>query len=185
MHVNVLAFLGGVPRQIVCDNLKAGITRACFYEPLVNRTYADLATYYGTAIIPARPHKARDKATCSTLTMISSRTARSSRLRVPADAAGWFRARAGPPQAPTTGFVLIPDIVAAGCASRIARISSSNRATSPNRSFHLRSSSLTTRRFSGLDRVILPPGTRRLGPEPAGPHRRPPHTPRKHSTVED
>ena len=31
VHVNVLAFLGGVPRQIVSDNLKAGITRACFY----------------------------------------------------------------------------------------------------------------------------------------------------------
>ena len=45
-----------------CDNLKAGITRACVYEPLVNRTYADLATHYGTAIIPARPYKARDKA---------------------------------------------------------------------------------------------------------------------------
>ena len=26
------------PRQIVSDNLKSGITRACFYEPLVNRT---------------------------------------------------------------------------------------------------------------------------------------------------
>jgi transposase len=62
VHVNVFAFLGGVPRQIVCDNLKAGITRACFYEPLVNRTYADLARHYGTAVIPARPYKARDKA---------------------------------------------------------------------------------------------------------------------------
>lgn len=62
VHVNVLAFLGGVPRQIVCDNLKAGITKACFYEPTVNRTYADMAAYYGTAIIPARPYKARDKA---------------------------------------------------------------------------------------------------------------------------
>jgi transposase len=62
VHVNVLAFLGGVPRQIVCDNLKAGITKACFYEPTVNRTYADMAAHYGTAIIPARPYKARDKA---------------------------------------------------------------------------------------------------------------------------
>src|SRR6476659_10511526 len=62
VHVNVLTFLGGVPRQIVCDNLKAGITRACFYEPLVNRTYADLAAYFGAATIPARPYKARDKA---------------------------------------------------------------------------------------------------------------------------
>lgn len=61
-HVAMLAFIGGVPRQIVSDNLRAGITRACFYEPLVNRSYADLASHYGTAIIPARPYKPRDKA---------------------------------------------------------------------------------------------------------------------------
>jgi transposase len=61
-HVNALAVLGGVPRQIVSDNLKSGITKACFYEPTVNRTYADMATHYRTAIIPARPYKPRDKA---------------------------------------------------------------------------------------------------------------------------
>ncbi len=61
-HVNAFAFFDGVPRQIVCDNLRSGITRACFYEPLVNRTYADMARHYGTAVIPARPYKARDKA---------------------------------------------------------------------------------------------------------------------------
>src|SRR6478735_4471415 len=62
VHVNMLAFIAGVPRQIVSDNLKSGITRACFYEPLVNRTYADMASHYGTAVIPARPYKPRDKA---------------------------------------------------------------------------------------------------------------------------
>jgi transposase len=61
-HVGMLAFIGGVPGQIVTDNLRAGITRACFYEPLVNRTYADMAAHYGTAVIPARPYKPRDKA---------------------------------------------------------------------------------------------------------------------------
>ncbi len=61
-HVDMLTFIGGVPRQIVSDNLRAGITRACFYEPLVNRTYADMASHYATAIIPARPYKPRDKA---------------------------------------------------------------------------------------------------------------------------
>jgi transposase len=61
-HVNALTSLGGVPRQIVSDNLKAGITQACFYEPTVNRTYADRAAQYRTAIIPARPDKPRDKA---------------------------------------------------------------------------------------------------------------------------
>jgi hypothetical protein len=58
----MLTFLGGVPRQIVCDNLRAGTTRACFYEPMVNRTYTDLASHYRTAVLPARPYKPRDKA---------------------------------------------------------------------------------------------------------------------------
>ena len=44
------------------DNLKAGVTRACFHEPMVNRTYADLARHYGTAILPARPYRPKDKA---------------------------------------------------------------------------------------------------------------------------
>src|SRR5262249_31973079 len=48
--------------QTVSDNLKAGITKACFHEPIVNRTYADMARHYGTAIVPARPSKPRDKA---------------------------------------------------------------------------------------------------------------------------
>ena len=61
VHVHALAAIGGVPRQIVSDNLKSGITRACFFEPMVNRTYADMAAHYGTAIIPARPYKPRDK----------------------------------------------------------------------------------------------------------------------------
>jgi len=61
-HVNALAFLGGVPKAIVCDNLKAGVTTASRYEPGVNRTYQDLATHYGTTIMPTRPRKPRDKA---------------------------------------------------------------------------------------------------------------------------
>jgi transposase len=61
-HVRMLAFFGGAPGQLVSDNLKAGVTKACFYEPKVNRTYASLAAHYDTAVIPARPYKPRDKA---------------------------------------------------------------------------------------------------------------------------
>jgi transposase len=64
-HVRAFAYFGGAARQTVSDNLKAGITKACFYEPMVNRTYADLARHYGTAIVPARPYKPRDKAIVS------------------------------------------------------------------------------------------------------------------------
>jgi transposase len=39
-HVRTFAYFGGVARQTVSDNLKAGITKACFHEPTVNRTPA-------------------------------------------------------------------------------------------------------------------------------------------------
>lgn len=61
-HVRALRFFGGVPRAIVCDQLKSGVTHACRYEPAVQRTYEELASHYGTTVLPARPHKPRDKA---------------------------------------------------------------------------------------------------------------------------
>jgi transposase len=61
-HVRTFTFFGGVPHLIVPDNLKAGVAKACRYEPELNPTYAELAAYYGTAVLPARPYKPRDKA---------------------------------------------------------------------------------------------------------------------------
>ena len=61
LHVNALRTIGGVPKAIVCDNLKAGVTATCRYEPGINRTYQELAEHYGTAILPTRPRKLRDK----------------------------------------------------------------------------------------------------------------------------
>jgi transposase len=62
LHVNALRTIGGVPKAIVCDNVKAGVTATCRYEPGINRTYQERAEHYGTAILPARPRKPRDKA---------------------------------------------------------------------------------------------------------------------------
>jgi transposase len=42
-HVRAFAYFGRAARQTISDNLKADVTRACFHEPMVNRTYADLA----------------------------------------------------------------------------------------------------------------------------------------------
>jgi len=61
-HVNAFAAIRGVPGAVVCDNLKAGVTATCRYEPGINRTYQELATHYDTAILPTRPRKPRDKA---------------------------------------------------------------------------------------------------------------------------
>jgi transposase len=51
---------------LVPDNLKSGVTKASFYDPVINRTYAEMAGYYGTVVIPARPFKPRDKAKVET-----------------------------------------------------------------------------------------------------------------------
>jgi len=61
-HVNAFTAIGGVAGAVVCDNLKAGVTATCRYEPGITLTYQDLATHYGTAILPTRPRKPRDKA---------------------------------------------------------------------------------------------------------------------------
>lgn len=61
-HIRTLEFIGGVPAVLVPDQLKSGVTKACRYEPEVQRTYDELAEHYGTVVIPARPRKPKDKA---------------------------------------------------------------------------------------------------------------------------
>jgi transposase len=61
-HARAFSFFGGVPAVLVPDNLKSGITDACYYEPDVNRTYLELAEHYGCVVIPARTRRPKDKA---------------------------------------------------------------------------------------------------------------------------
>ena len=61
-HVRAFDFFGGVPRLLVPDNLKSGVKHACYYEPEINPTYAQLAEHYGVAVLPTRVRKPRDKA---------------------------------------------------------------------------------------------------------------------------
>ena len=72
-HVRAFAFFDGVTAQIVSDNLRSGITKACFYEPAVNRTYAEMAAHYDTAVVPARPRKPRDKAKVEVAVQVATR----------------------------------------------------------------------------------------------------------------
>ena len=61
-HVRAFEHIQGAPALVVPDNLKSGVTTACFYEPELNPTYRDLATHYGAAVLPARPYRPKDKA---------------------------------------------------------------------------------------------------------------------------
>ena len=72
-HVRALAFMGGVPAQLVPDNPKVGVDRANWYEPGLNRTYLDLATHYRTAILPTRARKPRDKAKVEVAVLVVER----------------------------------------------------------------------------------------------------------------
>src|SRR5581483_1795437 len=60
-HVEAFAFFDGVPRRLVPDNLKTGVIKPDIYDPLLNRSYAELAVHYGCLIDPARGGKPKDK----------------------------------------------------------------------------------------------------------------------------
>jgi transposase len=60
-HVRAFEFLGGVPEMVVPDNLKSAVSKPCRYDPELNPSYQDLAEHYGTAVIPARVRKPKDK----------------------------------------------------------------------------------------------------------------------------
>jgi transposase len=61
-HTRALEFFGGATRLIVPDQWRAGVSKPCYWEPELNRTYQDWAAHNGAAIVPARPRHARDKA---------------------------------------------------------------------------------------------------------------------------
>ena len=60
-HVRTFSYFGVVPHCVVPDNLLSGVTKTCRYETSINATYQEMATHYGTAVIPARVRKPRDK----------------------------------------------------------------------------------------------------------------------------
>ena len=60
-HIHAYSFFGGVTRILVPDNLKTGVIKNTRAELVLNRSYHEMAEHYGTAIIPARPVKPKDK----------------------------------------------------------------------------------------------------------------------------
>lgn len=62
-HVNMFEFFGGVSKILIPDNLKTGVNKTEDYIPEINKTYREMSEHYGTAIIPARIRKPKDKAT--------------------------------------------------------------------------------------------------------------------------
>jgi transposase len=72
-HVKAYTYFGGVTAITVPDQLKAGVMKSCRYEPGIQRTYGEMARYFGTAIVPARPYRARDKAKVEVAVQVAQR----------------------------------------------------------------------------------------------------------------
>ncbi len=60
-HESMWEYFGGVARYTVPDNLKTAVSKACLYDPDLNKTFCDYANHAGFAVLPARPLKPRDK----------------------------------------------------------------------------------------------------------------------------
>lgn len=60
-HVRMFEYFQGITEIIVPDNLKTGVKKPCYYEPEIHPTYLEMATHYGTVIVPARVRKPKDK----------------------------------------------------------------------------------------------------------------------------
>ncbi|MBE5862409.1 MAG: IS21 family transposase [Lachnospiraceae bacterium] len=62
-HVRAFSFFGGTARMLVSDNLKTGVvSHARHDDPVMNRSYQELADHYGTALLPTRVLAPKDKA---------------------------------------------------------------------------------------------------------------------------
>jgi transposase len=72
-HVHAFEFYQGVPRLVVPDNTKTGVTKACRYDPDLNPTYQEMAMHYGVGVVPARPYKPRARGHGHTVTVAEHR----------------------------------------------------------------------------------------------------------------
>jgi len=45
----------------VPDNLRSAVTKSSKYEPVINESFASFAEHYGTAVLPARAYRPKDK----------------------------------------------------------------------------------------------------------------------------
>lgn len=60
-HRHAFEWFNGVPHTMLIDNPKCAITRACYYEPEVQRAYGQLAVGYGFSISACPPREPKKK----------------------------------------------------------------------------------------------------------------------------
>ena len=63
-HINAFDFFGGVPKEIVVDNLKAAVLHAALEDAVLCAPYSRLAEHYQFLIHPCRPATPEHKGKC-------------------------------------------------------------------------------------------------------------------------
>ena len=61
-HVHAFRYFRGVPKIVVCDNLRTGVKKPDRFEPLINDTFAQMAAHYKVTIVPTRTYHPKGKA---------------------------------------------------------------------------------------------------------------------------
>jgi transposase len=55
-HKRAFEWFGGIPRKLIIDNAKCAITKACYYDPELQRSYMEQAEEYGFIVSPCPPY---------------------------------------------------------------------------------------------------------------------------------
>ena len=72
-HIRAFEYFGGATKVVVPDQLRSGVSKPCWYEPGIQRTYDDMASHYGAVVIPARGGKPKDKAKVESGVLVAQR----------------------------------------------------------------------------------------------------------------
>jgi len=72
-HIHAFEYFQAVPKLLVPDNTRTGVSRACRYDPDLNPTYQEMAMHYGVGVVPARPYRPRDKAKAEAGVLVAER----------------------------------------------------------------------------------------------------------------
>jgi transposase len=72
-HVRAFEYYGGVPKITISDNPKTAVTTPDLVDPVLNKSYHEMARHYGTTLIPARVYKPKDKAADENMVLNVSR----------------------------------------------------------------------------------------------------------------
>ena len=72
-HVRAYEYFGGVPKITISDNTKTAVIKADKIDPVLNKSYNEMARYYRTTVIPARAARPKDKAADENMVLNVSR----------------------------------------------------------------------------------------------------------------